>query len=163
GDPGFSDSPGVAGQAGGDPSGMAYPGGPGGDGGDSGWPGRGTAGSAGGSGSGGAGGTIAFSASYLAGGSATVDTSGGALGYQAGGNGRLLLFNNSNAGISGLTLIKATVNDGSTVPQPGPRRANPFLANNAATPYIPGAQNGPDIFSSCASTSSVFPTVFANN
>ncbi|MCW5625793.1 MAG: hypothetical protein KIT73_13865, partial [Burkholderiales bacterium] len=144
---GFAGAAGQPGQSGGGSIFAGGSGGAGGAGSPGGAGGGGGSGGVGATGGGGAGGTIKLVGSVVNTDDAIVDASGGA-GGSAGGLGRFVLGSNAgafefyNVEVSG-PLATVTPNVTASIEQyTGSRAANPFLASNAATPYLPDLQGG---------------------
>ncbi|WP_158639335.1 hypothetical protein [Elioraea rosea] len=98
-------------------------------------------GGAGGIGGGGAGGSVKLVGTDVATSSGTFVDAAGGTGAQRGADGRLLFGRNTLASFAGIPMIEDGIELGS-----GPTETNPFLANAAATPFIPGLDGGAEIY-----------------
>jgi len=121
--------------------------------------GRGGLGGRGGHGGGGAGGTVKLVASVIAASAqARVDVSGGSspAGASFGGaGGRVILGDNvGNPPFAGMLVGPSLV-----IETDGPRDANPFVAQQPSTPFIPGLVDGPEIYGLSGLTPSAFSAV----
>jgi len=167
---GASGQDGVAGSAGaagtGGYGGGGGGGGGGGRGGDGGQGGRGGNGAMGGTGGGGAGGTIKLFGSILdASATASVHAAGGT-GAMAGGNGRLIIGQNTMdslaSSVTGAQIIRMTETGGQSL---GIRRLNPYIAGWVTeTPYIPDLVGGAELYglSTLSSTDTAISSLLAH-